>query len=112
MASRRALFEVSNARGSTTRSMFCAVFGLVLAAATPCASMAAEGGGSSPLAPEVIPGQLEIELVVGDAAAGRIDALFLEYDPGYLEQFATRERRFDALAEQLFARAAHGHDTQ
>jgi hypothetical protein len=112
MASRRALFEVRAAQGSTRRSMFWALFGLVLAGATPSASIAAEGVGSSPISPEVPSGQHDVELVVGDAAAGRIDTLFLEYDPGYREQFAAREQRFDALAKQLFARAEHGHDTQ
>ena len=112
MASRRALFEVHAAQGSIRRSIFSALCGLVLAGATPSASMAAEGDGSSPLSPEVLTGQHDVELVVGDAAADRIDALFLEYDPEYLEEFAARKRRFNALGERLFARAASGQDTR
>ena len=74
--------------------------------------MAAEGGGSAPFSPEVLSGQHDVELVVGDAAADRIDALFLKYNPEYLEEFATRKRRFHALGERLFARAASGRDTR
>lgn len=61
--------------------------------------------------PIVLPEQHAAELVVGDAAEAMIDALFLKYDPGYLEKLEARERRLDALAEQLFARDAAGQDT-
>lgn len=74
--------------------------------------MAAQREESSPFTPKVMSGPHEVELVVGDAAADRIDALFLEYDPAYPENFAARERRFNALAERLFARAARGQDNQ
>ena len=58
----------------------------------------------------MLSGRHDIELVVGDAAADRIDALFLEYDPDYLAEFAARERRFNALGERLFGDEANGRD--
>ena len=63
---------------------------VVLAGSTFLASAAAESHQSSPPSPNVLSGQHGAELVVGDAAVDRIDALFLEYDPSYLEQFAAR----------------------
>jgi hypothetical protein len=85
---------------------------VVLGGSTFLASAAAESHQSSPPSPNVLSGQHGPELVIGDASVDRIDSLFLEYDPSYLEQFAARLRRFDALAERLFARAEDGHDTR
>jgi hypothetical protein len=60
----------------------------------------------------VLPDHGEAELVIGDAAADRIDALFIEFDPHYEVKFAARKRRFDQLASQLFTRTATGHETR
>jgi hypothetical protein len=109
MAVRRALFDVRGVRVSTARMAFGAVLALVLAGAP---SAVTAGNGSAPLTPQVASGLHEVELVVGDAAVDRIDALFLKYDPAYPEDFAAREHRFDALAERLFARTARGQDNR
>jgi hypothetical protein len=111
MASRQALFGV-RAAWATGQIAFGVVLGFVLAGAPPSLSIAAQPHGSSPLTPKVMAAPNEVELEIGDAAVDRIDALFLRYDPEYPENFAARERRFDALAERLFARAASGQDTR
>jgi hypothetical protein len=115
-------------RASLNRQAVCAVADLVcgaLAAAvrTPARAACLAGVVAAAVAPASAepaspdpgvahPDQHRAELVVGDAAVGLIDALFLQYDPGYLEKIAVRERRLDALAERLFALAAAGRNTR
>jgi hypothetical protein len=84
----------------------------VFAGATPAASASRHVQGSADL-PQLLGQHRELaELVVGDDALNLIAALFLEYDPGYLDKIAKRGRRLDTLAERLFARDGEGRDTR
>ena len=51
------------------------------------------------------------ELVVGDAAVGRIAALFVKYDPDYREKIEVRRKRFEALGTASLrpSRGRRGH---
>ncbi len=53
----------------------------------------------------------EPERIVGDQAMGRIERLFVEYDPEFKAKHAEREARFDELGVELFERTIAGHDT-
>jgi hypothetical protein len=53
---------------------------------------------------QALPDHRGVALVFGDAAIGRIEAKFIDYDPAYLSQCERRRERFDALGQLLFAR--------
>jgi hypothetical protein len=88
------------------------VFAGVFAGATAAASASRDVQGSADLPQLLGQHQESAELIVGDDALDLIAALFLEYDPGYPDKIAERERRLNALAESLFARDGEGRDTR
>ena len=57
-----------------------------------------------------LPTHKDVELVFGDAAIGRIEAKFIDYDPSFLSQRERRRERFDALGRLLFAQEIAGED--
>jgi hypothetical protein len=59
---------------------------------------------------QALPDHRGVALVFGDAAIGRIEAKFIDYDPAYLSQRERRRERFDALGQLLFAREIAGED--
>jgi hypothetical protein len=109
---RRWISHRSTALKEPARCFALALVVGMFAGATPATSAWKDVQGSSDLPKVLGPHRELVDLVVGDDALDLIDALFLDYDPGYLDKIATRERRFNALAERLFARAADGRDVR
>ena len=98
--------------GEPARRLALLAFVGAFLSATPSGSAPGDSRSPSRPAEALSPYGTAAELVVGDAAVDLIDALFVKYDPDYLDKITARRRRFDALAERLFARAEAGHDTQ
>jgi hypothetical protein len=98
--------------GQRAKRLTCAATWYVLVGGTSSGAASDELSLPPPL-PGVLTSHKEIpELVVGDAAADRIAALFVKYDPDYREKIEARRRRFEALGQRLFARAEAYEDTR
>jgi hypothetical protein len=93
------------------RRLTIAVCWYILVGAASCGAASDGPPGPSPLPGLLVPHGEPPELVVGDAAVGRIAALFVKYDPDYREKIEVRRKRFEALGKRLFARAEAHEDT-